>query len=96
MPCLRRWAGDLRVVAQGQKKSYVVSIIGGNDLSKSTLLRTISGILNATAGRSVFEGSDIYNHRIISLPDVLFMYLLEGLRHFPLVGEGQPFGWRLP
>ncbi len=42
-------------VEQGE----VVSLIGANGAGKTTTLKTISGILNPTAGQILFEGTDI-------------------------------------
>jgi len=42
-------------VEQGE----IVALIGANGAGKSTILNTISGIVPATAGRVVFEGTDI-------------------------------------
>jgi len=37
----------------------VVSLIGANGAGKTTTMRTISGILNPTAGKITFAGEDI-------------------------------------
>jgi len=53
-------------VGQGQ----VVSIIGANGSGKSTLLKAISGLLNNTSGRILFNGRDILHlpaDRIVGL-----------------------------
>lgn len=57
-------------------KGRLVCIIGGNGAGKSTTMRTVSGMINATSGRVRMGGRDITNmpsHRIASL----------GLAHVP-------------
>ena len=57
-------------------KGHLVCIIGGNGAGKSTTMRTVSGMMNATSGRVRLGGQDITNmpsHRIASL----------GLAHVP-------------
>jgi len=57
-------------------KGCLVCIIGGNGAGKSTTMRTVSGMMNATSGRVHLGGRDITNmpsHRIASL----------GLAHVP-------------
>jgi len=57
-------------------KGRLVCIIGGNGAGKSTTMRTVSGMMNATAGRVLLGGRDITNvpsHRIALL----------GLAHVP-------------
>ena len=57
-------------------KGHLVCIIGGNGAGKSTTMRTISGMMNATSGRVRLGGRDITNlpsHRIALL----------GLAHVP-------------
>jgi len=48
----------------------IVTLIGANGAGKTTTLRAISGLLRASSGRIVFDGSDIIRlkpHRIASL-----------------------------
>jgi branched-chain amino acid transport system ATP-binding protein len=57
-------------------KGHLVCIIGGNGAGKSTTMRTVSGMMNATSGRVCLGGRDITNmpsHRLASL----------GLAHVP-------------
>lgn len=52
------------------RKGEIVSIIGANGAGKSTMLRTISGLLNPTTGSIVFEGKEITRlppHRIAAM-----------------------------
>ena len=51
------------------KKGEIIALIGPNRAGKSTLLLTLSGILNTSEGRILFEEEDIANldpHRIVS------------------------------
>jgi branched-chain amino acid transport system ATP-binding protein len=48
------WGIDLEV-----REGEVVSIVGSNGAGKSTMLRTISGLVKARAGSIVFDGKDI-------------------------------------
>jgi branched-chain amino acid transport system ATP-binding protein len=48
----------------------IVSLIGANGAGKTTILRTISGLLSPSSGTIIFEGSDIHKkapQKIVSL-----------------------------
>jgi len=80
--------GDVQVIFELSlkvEKGEVVSIIGGNGSSKSTLLRTISGLMQATAGRIVFEGRDIHNEPPENIVTHGIIHVPEGRRLFPLM-----------
>lgn len=80
--------GDVQVIFELSlkvEKGEVVSIIGGNGSSKSTLLRTISGLLPATAGRISFEGADIHNQPPEDIVTRGIIHVPEGRRLFPLM-----------
>jgi branched-chain amino acid transport system ATP-binding protein len=66
----------LKEVSLEIKKGEIVSLIGPNRAGKTTLLLTLSGILETTEGRIYFEEEDITNlnpHQIVS----------KGLIHIP-------------
>jgi branched-chain amino acid transport system ATP-binding protein len=66
----------LKEVSLEIEKGEIVSLIGPNRAGKTTLLLTLSGILETTEGRIYFEEGDITNlspHRIVS----------KGLIHVP-------------
>jgi branched-chain amino acid transport system ATP-binding protein len=80
--------GDVQVIfalSLKVEKGEVVSIIGGNGSSKSTLLRTISGLMQATAGRIAFEGRDIHNEPPENIVTHGIIHVPEGRRLFPLM-----------
>jgi branched-chain amino acid transport system ATP-binding protein len=59
----------LKEISLQVKGGEVVALIGPNRAGKTTLLRTISGIVETTEGRISFQGEDITNlspHKIVS------------------------------
>ena len=63
-------------ISLGVKRGEIVALLGPNRAGKTTLLLTLSGILQTTEGRILFQGEDITNtspHRIVS----------KGLGHVP-------------
>ncbi|MDK9706729.1 MAG: ABC transporter ATP-binding protein [Desulforhopalus sp.] len=80
--------GDVQVIFDMSlrvEKGEVVSIIGGNGASKSTLLRVISGLMNPTAGRITFEGKDIHSEPPENIVTHGIVHVPEGRRLFPLM-----------
>ena len=60
----------------------VIALIGANGAGKTTILHTVSGLLNKTAGTVFFEGKDITKepaHKIVSLG---MAHVPEGRRVF--------------
>jgi branched-chain amino acid transport system ATP-binding protein len=69
----------------------VVAVVGANGVGKSTLLRTITGLIHPTAGEVTFDGAritgmpaqDIVGHGIAMVPEggrlFMFMSVLENL-----------------
>ena len=58
------------------KDGEIVTLIGANGAGKSTILKTISGLLRSKTGNIIFEDKDIHNvvpHKIVSM----------GLAHVP-------------
>ncbi len=43
------------------KEKTIVTLIGANGAGKSTILRTISGVIKASSGKIIFEGENITN-----------------------------------
>ena len=59
----------LKEISLEVKEGEMVALIGPNRAGKTTLLRTLSGILETTEGRIFFQGEDITNlnpHEIVS------------------------------
>jgi branched-chain amino acid transport system ATP-binding protein len=59
----------LKEISLEVKEGEVVALIGPNRAGKTTLLHTISGIVETTEGRILFEGQDITNlspHKVVS------------------------------
>ena len=52
------WELSLQVPAGG-----VVCLMGRNGVGKTTLLKTVMGLLPATAGRIAFDGADLSGRR---------------------------------
>ena len=80
--------GDVQVIYEMSlrvDKGEVVSIIGGNGAGKSTLLRVISGLMNPTAGRISFQGTDIHTEPPENIVTHGIVHVPEGRRLFPLM-----------
>jgi branched-chain amino acid transport system ATP-binding protein len=80
--------GDVQVIFELSlrvEKGEVVSIIGGNGASKSTLLRVISGLMQPTAGRISFQGKDIHDEPPENIVTHGIVHVPEGRRLFPLM-----------
>jgi branched-chain amino acid transport system ATP-binding protein len=45
------------------KEKSIVTLIGANGAGKSTILRTISGVVKAASGKIIFQGRDILNQQ---------------------------------
>jgi branched-chain amino acid transport system ATP-binding protein len=61
----------------------VVAVLGSNGVGKSTLNRTISGILHARAGAIVFEGVDLVRETPAAIVGRGLIHVPEGRRIFP-------------
>jgi len=81
----------LREVTMHVDSGEVVSVVGANGVGKSTLLRTITGLVHPTAGKVVFDGVElnglpahaIVGHGLAMVPEggrlFPFMTVLENL-----------------
>jgi len=78
--------GDVTVlkgVTMQVQPGQVVALVGANGVGKSTLLRTISGLLRPTGGEIVFLGERIDHappHHVVELG---FVHIPEGKQLFP-------------
>jgi branched-chain amino acid transport system ATP-binding protein len=80
--------GDVQVIfglSLKVEKGEVVSIIGGNGTGKSTLLRTISGLMKTTGGEISFEGRKIHTEPPEKIVTMGVVQVPEGRRLFPLM-----------
>jgi len=65
-------------VQQGQ----IVTLLGANGVGKTTTLKTITGLLNATAGRTTYGGRDITPLKPYEIAALGMGYCPEGRRVF--------------
>ncbi|WID95209.1 ABC transporter ATP-binding protein [Bosea vestrisii] len=72
----------LRGVSLEVKRGQLVALLGANGAGKSTVLRTISGLVRATAGRVDFLGEDIASTPAHRLPYRGLVHVPEGRRIF--------------
>jgi branched-chain amino acid transport system ATP-binding protein len=64
-------------------KGELVSLIGANGAGKTTTLKAISGVLEPSAGRIVFEGEDITRASARRVLELGIAHCPEGRRIFP-------------
>ena len=80
--------GDVQVIydlSLHVDKGEVVSIIGGNGAGKSTMLKTISGLMTVSAGSIRFEGDTIHTEPPENIVTRGIVHVPEGRRLFPLM-----------
>jgi branched-chain amino acid transport system ATP-binding protein len=68
-------------VAAGQ----IVTVLGANGAGKTTVLRTVSGILDPEAGKVLFEGRDIVHMRPDQVMRLGICHVPEGREVFPFL-----------
>ena len=66
----------LRNLTFGVPEGGLVSIIGPNGHGKSTLLRTISGMIRPTTGEIIFDRQPLGDHRVDQIA-------AKGIAHIP-------------
>ena len=66
-------------LAQGE----IVAVLGANGVGKTTLNRTLSGVLRPTAGRITFDGQDITNAGHDATVKAGLIHVPEGRKIFP-------------
>jgi branched-chain amino acid transport system ATP-binding protein len=83
---LRAGYGDadvLRGIDLTVESGEIVAVLGSNGVGKSTLNRTISGILRARAGAIRFEGAAIEHEKPAAIVKRGLIHVPEGRRIFP-------------
>ena len=73
----------LRGVDQKVDPGEIVAVLGSNGVGKSTLNRTISGVVRARSGAVVFEGAAIEQEKPAAIVARGLIHVPEGRRIFP-------------
>ena len=60
----------------------IITLIGSNGAGKTTILQTLSGLLDATEGSIVYEGQDLVNVDAFKIPGLGMAQVPEGRRVF--------------
>lgn len=77
--------GDVQViwdVSFSIAKGEVVALIGANGAGKSTILKTISGIIRPSGGEIFFEGQPIHTHKAYTMVETGLAHVPEARRLF--------------
>lgn len=80
--------GDVQVVygvSLSVEEGEVVSIIGANGAGKSTILKSISGLIGVRSGEIDFNGDPIHNIEPDQVVEKGVVHVPEGRRLFPLM-----------
>ena len=72
----------LHEVSMTVPEGALVGLVGSNGAGKSTVLRTISGLLRPSAGRIVFRGEDLTARRPDRIVDAGVLHVAENRRMF--------------
>jgi branched-chain amino acid transport system ATP-binding protein len=62
------------------RAGQIVALLGANGAGKTTTLKTISGLVRATAGSVVFEGQDITRLKVHEISRIGLVHVPEGRR----------------
>ena len=73
----------LKGISLSVEKGEVVTLLGANGAGKSTTLRTISGLLQATSGEILFDGQAIQRLSPEAIVRMGIAHVPEGRRIFP-------------
>ena len=77
--------GDVKAVWDASlfvDKGSIVALVGANGAGKTSLLKAISGIIKASVGEILFEGTDITKMRPQKIVDMGISHVPEGRRLF--------------
>ncbi|MBW2342218.1 MAG: ABC transporter ATP-binding protein [Deltaproteobacteria bacterium] len=80
--------GDVQVlfdIAIGVNDGEIVSIVGANAAGKSTLLRSLSGLLKKVSGSMLFKGEQLIGKPPYKIVEHGIIHIPEGRRIFPLM-----------
>ena len=78
--------GDVQVlfdIAAEVKEGELVSIVGANAAGKSTLLRSVSGLLKKVTGSMTFQGEEILGKPPYDIVNLGIVHIPQGRRVFP-------------
>jgi branched-chain amino acid transport system ATP-binding protein len=64
-------------------KGEIVALVGGNGAGKTTTLKTVSGLLRATAGRIVLDEDELQQRSTMEIVDRGVVQVPEGRKLFP-------------
>lgn len=73
----------LKDISMVVERGQIVSVIGANGAGKSTMMKTIFGIVRPTQGQVLFEGKDITKMAPIEKLKLGISYVPEGRSNFP-------------
>lgn len=84
----------VRTVSLCVEKGSIVALIGSNGAGKSTVLKTISGLVPCISGSILFEGKNINNLSAQDIVKLGISHVPEGRRLFPdmTIGENLAMG----
>jgi ABC-type branched-subunit amino acid transport system ATPase component len=72
-------------------RGEIVALLGGNGSGKSTMLKTIVGLLRPTKGRVLLDGTDIIGKGVQARQAMGIGYLMQGGRVFPNLTVAENF-----
>jgi branched-chain amino acid transport system ATP-binding protein len=75
----------IRGVSLEVAPKQIVTVLGANGAGKTTVLRTVSGILDPEAGKVLFEGRDIVHMRPDQVMRLGICHVPEGREVFPFL-----------
>jgi branched-chain amino acid transport system ATP-binding protein len=85
---LNTFYGDVQVlfdVSLEVNEGEIVSVVGANAAGKSTLLRSISGVVKKKNGSILFKGEELVTQPAYEIVDRGIVHIPEGRRVFPLL-----------
>ena len=75
----------IRGVSLRVRQGEIATVLGSNGAGKSTILKTISGVLDPTRGSITFKGVDITGHDPATIVRGGLVHVPEGREVFPLL-----------